>query len=58
MMNRNWFSPNLNLDNPDPECANLGYIRGEGFETEADYVMCNNFAFGGINTSIILKRWR
>jgi 3-oxoacyl-[acyl-carrier-protein] synthase II len=22
-----------------------------------DYVMSNNFAFGGINTSLIFKRW-
>ena len=58
MMNEGWFSPNLNLDKVDPDCAPLDYIRGEGREAEVDYVMTNNFAFGGINNSLIFKRWK
>jgi 3-oxoacyl-[acyl-carrier-protein] synthase II len=30
----------------------------EGREIETDYVMSNNFAFGGINTSLIFKRYQ
>jgi 3-oxoacyl-[acyl-carrier-protein] synthase II len=56
MMNRGWFAPTINLDNVDPECASLDYIRGEGRELDAEYVMNNNFAFGGINTSLIMRR--
>ena len=56
MMNRGWFSPNLNLKNIDPECAPLDYITGDGREIDTEYVMSNNFAFGGINTSLIFKR--
>lgn len=56
MMNRGWFSPNLNLKNIDPECAPLDYITGDGREMDTEYVMSNNFAFGGINTSLIFKR--
>lgn len=56
MMNNGWFMPTINLDNIDPECANLDYITGDGREIETRYVMSNNFAFGGINTSIIFKR--
>ena len=56
MMNRGWFSPNLNLKNVDPECAPLDYITGDGREMDTEYVMSNNFAFGGINTSLIFKR--
>ena len=56
MMNRGWFSPNLNLVNVDPECAPLDYITGAGREMDVEYVMSNNFAFGGINTSLIFKR--
>lgn len=56
MMNRKWFSPNLNLTTPDPECAPLDYITGSGREMDVEYVMSNNFAFGGINTSLIFKR--
>ncbi|KFZ30847.1 3-oxoacyl-ACP synthase [Pseudidiomarina salinarum] len=57
MMNDNWFAPTVNLDNVDPECGALDYIQFEPRELEADYVMSNNFAFGGINTSLIFKRW-
>ncbi|MGF6762015.1 3-oxoacyl-[acyl-carrier-protein] synthase II [Paraburkholderia sp. GAS33] len=56
MMKRNWFAPTLNLDNVDPSCAALDYIVGEGRTLEAEYVMSNNFAFGGINTSLIFRR--
>ncbi|MBS7271932.1 MAG: beta-ketoacyl-ACP synthase [Fibrobacter sp.] len=56
MMNRGWFCPNLNLRNVDPECAPLDYITGSGREMDVEYIMSNNFAFGGINTSLIFKR--
>ncbi len=58
MMKRNWYAPTLNLTTVDPACAPLDYIMGEGREIDAEYVMSNNFAFGGINTSLIFKRWR
>ncbi|WP_448549454.1 beta-ketoacyl-ACP synthase [Thalassotalea fusca] len=57
MMNDKWFAPTLNLDAVDEQCAPLDYIRGEGRTIDTDYVMSNNFAFGGINTSLIFKRW-
>ena len=57
MMREGWFAPTLNLEERDPRCADLDYITGEGRELQTDYVMNNNFAFGGINTSIIFKRW-
>jgi len=56
MMNDGWFNPTLNLNNIDPECGELDYITGAGREIDCDYVMSNNFAFGGINTSLIFKR--
>ena len=52
-----WFHPTLNLNNIDPECGDLDYIRGEGRKMDAEYVMSNNFAFAGINTSLIFKKW-
>lgn len=56
-MNSGWFHPTINLDNIDPECAELDYITGNGKHIDCEYVMTNNFAFGGINTSLIFKRW-
>lgn len=57
MMNRDWYAPTLNLDNIDPRCGDLDYITGQGRILHNEYVMSNNFAFGGINTSLIFKRW-
>ncbi|VUD68863.1 3-oxoacyl-[acyl-carrier-protein] synthase 2 [Thalassocella blandensis] len=57
MMNEDWFHPTVNLSNLDPECAELDYIVGESRTLNCEYVMSNNFAFGGINTSLIFKRW-
>jgi len=56
MMNHGWFMPTVNLENVDPECAPLDYITGDGRELDVEYVMNNNFAFGGINTSLIFRR--
>ncbi len=57
MMAEGWFAPTLNLENPDPACGALDYIQGSGRQLQIDYLMSNNFAFGGINTSLIFKRW-
>jgi 3-oxoacyl-[acyl-carrier-protein] synthase II len=57
MMREGWFAPTLNLDNIDPRCGELDYIAGTGRELQTEYVMSNNFAFGGVNTSLIFKRW-
>ncbi len=57
MMRANWFHPTVNLEEVDPRCGALDYITGAGRNLEAEYVMSNNFAFGGINTSLIFKRW-
>jgi len=56
MMNRNCFIPTLNLDEIDPLCGDLDYIVQQPQALNADIIMSNNFAFGGINTSLIFKR--
>lgn len=58
MMNGGWFAPTLNLNNIDPRCGKADYILSGGREIETDYVMSNNFAFGGVNTSLVFKRWK
>ena len=57
MMNEGWFHPTVNLENIDPACAQLDYIKDGIRKLDCDYVMSNNFAFGGINTSLIFKHW-
>lgn len=57
MMRNDWFAPTLNLQQIDPRCAELDYIVKQGRSLQAEYIMSNNFAFGGINTSLIFRRW-
>ncbi|MPQ66972.1 MULTISPECIES: beta-ketoacyl-ACP synthase [unclassified Pseudomonas] len=58
MMNRDSYIPTLNLDQIDPQCGELDYLRGEFRQMSNEYVMNNNFAFGGVNTSLVFRRWR
>ncbi|MGH8279831.1 MAG: beta-ketoacyl-ACP synthase [Gammaproteobacteria bacterium] len=57
MMREGWFAPTLNLEHPDPACAELDYLQGEGRVLDTEYIISNNFAFGGINTSLVFRRW-
>ncbi len=54
MMDEGWFAPTLNLNNVDERCADLDYLQGDIREIKTDTFMTNNFAFGGINTSLII----
>ena len=56
MMNENWFAPTINLDNIDSECADLDFIQHEARKITTDTIISNNFAFGGINTSLVVRR--
>ena len=57
MMRNKWFCPTLNLNNVDEKCGDLNYIQKNAKIIDAEYIMSNNFAFGGINTSLIFKRY-
>ena len=56
-MNEGFVPPTLNLHSPDAECAALDYVMNEPRSLEQNYIMSNNFAFGGINTSLVFGRW-
>ncbi len=55
MMHRKQLVPTLNLDELDSACGDLDYIAHEMRSAETHTIMSNNFAFGGINTSLIFK---
>ena len=61
MLREGWFHPTANLRNVDPRCGALDYIlpseAGGGRRIDGEFAMSNNFAFGGINTSLVLRRW-
>jgi len=57
MMRAGWFAPTVNLENVDPRCGELDYVTGRGRQMDVEYAMNNNFAFGGVNTSLVFRRW-
>lgn len=54
MMRDGFIAPTRNLDRVDPRCAPLDYVMGPPRDFAPRVVMSNNFAFGGLNTSVIL----
>jgi 3-oxoacyl-[acyl-carrier-protein] synthase II len=57
MLNEGWVAPTLNLEDVDPRCAPLDHVMGAPRALEIRHAMSNNFAFGGVNTSLVLRRW-
>ena len=57
MLKRDRYIQTLNLTHIDPRCGDLDYIVAAPRAMQHENVMNNNFAFGGINTSLIFKRW-
>mgnify|MGYP006346619179 FL=1 len=58
MMRHGWFAPTINLTQVEARRGVLDYIGPGGRAIDTDIVMSNNFAFGGINTSLVLRRWQ
>lgn len=56
MLRRGCLIPTLNLDNIDPLCAKIKHVHGVTM-CPVETVIKNNFALGGINSSIILRRY-
>jgi 3-oxoacyl-[acyl-carrier-protein] synthase II len=55
MMREGFIAPTRNLEEVDPKCAPLDYVR-ELRERSLAVVMSNKFAFGGLNTSLLFRR--
>ena len=58
MLREGWIAPTLNLARVDEACAPLDYVRGACRDLDVDLAVTNNFAFGGVNTSLVFRRWR
>ncbi len=57
MMSEGKIAPTLNLVDVDERCGSLDYVKDEPRELPIEIAASNNFAFGGVNTSLIFKRW-
>lgn len=55
MLQDGFIAPNKNLDEVDPRCAELDYVR-ETRSASPQVIMSNNFAFGGVNTSLLFRK--
>ena len=56
MLRHDWYAPSLNLVDPDPRCGEHDFLIGDGRSFAAEFAMSDNFAFGGVNTSLIFRR--
>ena len=58
MMEGNFLAASANIENLDPEIADLPILRETKENFSANVVMSNSFGFGGTNATLVLKRWQ
>ena len=55
MVREGWIAPTRNLEVVGEHCAPLDYVMGQARTAKLTRVLCNKFAFGGINTSLVVS---
>jgi 3-oxoacyl-[acyl-carrier-protein] synthase II len=55
MMREGFIASTLNLESPDPALPPLNHVMGESWNQHFSLAVSNNFAFGGVNTSLVLS---
>ncbi len=56
MMREGWVAPTLNLDERRPGAARRSTTSGtDAAALDVEYAVSNNFAFGGVNTSLVFR---
>ncbi|WP_460139897.1 beta-ketoacyl-ACP synthase II [Pseudomonas sp. S2_E01] len=48
----------LNFDNPDPAAQGVDIVHGQARPMAIEYALSNGFGFGGVNASVLFKRWQ
>jgi 3-oxoacyl-[acyl-carrier-protein] synthase II len=48
--------PTINLGTPGPDCI-LDYVPNHAIDASIDVALSNSFGFGGINASLVMRRW-
>jgi 3-oxoacyl-[acyl-carrier-protein] synthase II len=48
----------LNFDNPDPAAEGVDIVNGQARPMAIEYALSNGFGFGGVNASVLFKRWQ
>lgn len=49
--------PTLNLDNPDEDAAGLDLVAKTARPLAMEHAISNGFGFGGVNASVVFRRW-
>ncbi len=49
--------PTLNLNAPDPAGDGIDFVANEARPMAMDYAISNGFGFGGVNASVLFRRW-
>ena len=50
--------PTLNLESPDPASEGVDIVHGQARSMPIEYALSNGFGFGGVNASVLFKRWQ
>lgn len=57
VINESIIPPTINLENQDPEVANLNYVPNKAIKADINYALTNSFGFGGHNASVLFKKY-
>ena len=49
--------PTVNLENPDPAAEGIDIVAQQARRMTMEHAISNGFGFGGVNASIVLRRW-
>ena len=50
--------PTLNLHHPDPAAEGLNLVALQARQLPIEYALSNGFGFGGVNASVLFRRWK
>ncbi|MGI9417888.1 MAG: beta-ketoacyl-ACP synthase I, partial [Geminicoccaceae bacterium] len=56
MMNNGFICESANIEELDPEFADVNIVRDRRDDVQLDCVMSNSFGFGGTNATLVFKR--
>lgn len=53
---KGFYAPNNNFSETREGCAELDYVRGQQAPVRINTILCNNYGFGGNNSSLVVSR--